>query len=51
MSDPLPPSRAETPYNQLPTLPPQRALESKAVLKVCITARAALAELTQAAEC
>ncbi|MCC7544355.1 MAG: Fic family protein [Aquabacterium sp.] len=50
MSDPLPPWRAETPYNQLPPLPPRHDLESKAVLKACITARAALAELKQAAE-
>ncbi len=50
MSDPLPPWRAEAPYNQLPPLPPRHDLESKAVLKACITARAALAELKQAAE-
>ncbi len=37
-------------YNQLPNLPPPQDLESKAVLKACITARAALAELKQAAE-
>ena len=50
MSDPLPPWRADKPYNQLPRLPPERDLESKTVLKACITARAALAELKQAAE-
>ena len=33
------------PYNDLPLLPPVRDLESKAVLKACIPARAALAEL------
>ena len=42
--------RADVPYNSLPGLPPQADLESKAVLKACITARAALAELKQAAE-
>jgi Fic family protein len=33
------------PYNALPTLPPTHALESPAVLKACIAARVALAEL------
>ena len=33
------------PYNDLPTLPPASTLESPAVLKACIAARAALAEL------
>jgi len=47
---PIAPWRAETPYNQLLPLPPRQDLESKAVLKACITARAALAELKQAAE-
>ena len=42
--------RADVPYNSLPGLPPQADLESKAVLKACISARAALAELKQAAE-
>lgn len=37
------------PYNQLPALPPGQELESRAVLKACIEARAALAELKQAA--
>jgi Fic family protein len=37
-------------HNQLPTLPPGHDLESKAVLRACITARVALAELKQAAE-
>ena len=36
---------ATRPYNDLPTLPPASALESSAVLKACISARAALAEL------
>jgi Fic family protein len=40
----------ERPYNALPTLPPAAELETRAVLKRCITARAALAELKQAAE-
>lgn len=39
----------ERPYNDLPALPPTLELETKAVLKRCITARAALAELKQAA--
>ena len=38
------------PYNHLPTLPPSHDLESKTILKRCIAARAALAELKQAAE-
>jgi Fic family protein len=38
------------PYNSLPLLPPAIELETKAVLKQCIPARAALAELHQAAE-
>lgn len=37
-------------HNQLPTLPPGHDLESKAVLRACIAARVALAELKQAAE-
>lgn len=40
----------ETPYNALPLLPPGADLETRAVLKSCIEARAALAELKQAAE-
>ena len=42
--------RADRPHNQLPPLPPTQELESHAILKACITARAALAELKQAAE-
>ena len=39
------------PYNDLPPLPPESdQLESQAILKKCITARVALAELKQAAE-
>jgi Fic family protein len=37
------------PYNDLPRLPPRVDLESKVVLKACIGARAAIAELKQAA--
>lgn len=40
----------EQPYNDLPALPPTQELETRTVLKRCITARAALAELKQAAE-
>ena len=35
-------------YNDLPPLPPKADLESRAVLKACIEARAAVAELKQA---
>ena len=42
--------RPEVPYNNLPPLPPKSALETTAVLKLCIEARASLAELKQAAE-
>lgn len=38
------------PYNDLPPLPPQIELETKAVLKQCIASRAALAELNQSAK-
>ena len=38
------------PYNDLPALPPAAVLETRPVLKQCIAARAALAELKQAAE-
>lgn len=41
--------RADRPWNGLPKLPPRTELESKTVLKRCVTARAALAELKQAA--
>ena len=37
-------------FNALPLLPPKAELESKTILKRCIAARAALAELKQAAE-
>lgn len=42
--------RADRPYNELPKLPPPVELETKAVLKRSIGARAALAGLKQAAE-
>ena len=38
------------PYNDLPPLPPPIELETSTVLKACISARAALAELKQAGE-
>jgi Fic family protein len=40
----------DLPYNDLPPLPPGSELETRVVLKQCIAARAALAELKQAAE-
>lgn len=42
--------KPDRPYNDLPHLPPAVDVETRAVLKQCITARAALAELKQAAE-
>ena len=41
---------ADQPYNELPLLPPAAELESAVLLKACIPARVALAELKQAAE-
>ena len=38
------------PFNDLPLLPPKADLETPAILKACIPARAALAELKQAGE-
>ena len=38
------------PYNHLPPLPPLQDIETKVILKQCIEARAALAELRQAGE-
>lgn len=43
------PWQPEQPYNDLPLLPPVVDLETRPVLKACITARAALAELKSAA--
>ena len=37
--------RPDRPYNELPPLPPKAEIETKPVLKACIEARAALAEL------
>lgn len=42
--------KPDRPYNDLPLLPPLVDLETRLVLKQCIKARAALAELKQAAE-
>jgi Fic family protein len=42
--------RPNQPYDELPLLPPGVELETHAVLKQCIAARVALAELKQAAE-
>ena len=43
--------KPDQPYNAMPTLPPSLdIIESRAVLKACISARAALAELKQAGE-
>ena len=42
--------RPDRPYDDIPLLPPQAELETRAVLKQCIVARAALAELKQAVE-
>jgi len=42
--------KPDRPYRDLPLLPPAAEVETRAVLKRCITARAALAELKQAAE-
>lgn len=41
--------KADQPWNDLPSLPPPVELETRVVLKQCVTARAALAELKQAA--
>jgi len=40
--------RPDQPYDDLPRLPPTVELESKAVLRACISARVSLAELSQA---
>ena len=42
--------RPDRPFNALPPLPPKADLETKAILKQCIRARAALAELKGAGE-
>ena len=40
----------DKPYNDLPSLPPEVNLETVAILRACIPARAALAELKQAGQ-
>lgn len=47
MGDPM---RPDMPFNGLPLLPPSAELESTAILKACISARAALAELDAASD-
>ena len=42
--------QADKPFNALPLLPPKVDLETRKILKQCISARAALAELKHAAE-
>jgi Fic family protein len=42
--------KADKPFNQLPLLPPRQEVETRGVLKKCIAARAALAELKQASD-
>jgi len=42
------PFNPHRPYNDLPLLPPAQELETRAVLKACVEARAAIAELKQA---
>ena len=42
--------RPDVPFDAIPLLPPEVDLESKGILKQCIEARAAVAELKQAAE-
>ena len=49
MSHPQTPWDPTKPHNSLPPLPPGGDLETRAVLKACINARSALAELKQAA--
>lgn len=46
----MPVFRPDKPWNHLPALPPKADIESRTILKQCITARSALAELKQAAE-
>lgn len=41
---------ANSPFNELPDLPPLQDIETKPILKKCIAARAALAEVYKAAE-
>lgn len=46
----IPTCYSERPYNDLPLLPPEADIESKPVLRRCITSRSALAGLKQAAD-
>jgi Fic family protein len=46
----MPTFRADRPYNELPHLPPRHDVETRRVLKLCIEARARLAELKQAGD-
>jgi Fic family protein len=46
----LPAWNPQQPFNELPPLPPNADLETKGILKQCIQARSALAELKQAGE-
>lgn len=46
----MPRFRPDHPFNDLPPLPPKGDVETRRVLKLCIEARAALAELKQAGE-
>lgn len=46
MTNAAPAWQPDNPHNQLPALPPLHELENRAVLKACIEACAALAELT-----
>ncbi len=48
--DQLMPPRPDRPHNNLPLLPPTAELETKAVLKACVKARAALAQLNLAGQ-
>ena len=48
ISDPAAGFESGQPYNRLPLLPPAQDLETKGVLKKCVSARAALAALQQA---
>lgn len=48
-AEPIPRPDPARSYNELPALPPQADIETRALLKACIEARTALAELKQAA--
>jgi Fic family protein len=50
MSPAIPAFDPSKPYNQLPSLPPAREIETKLVLRRCVTAGRALATLRQAAK-